>query len=89
MKSKTLGLMIFALVQTISTLAWSSYGQGEYQFLFTKTKDRFEYSTQAASYEDAFKQAAQACYRHFKNGKPLTEDEGLDIIDVCANPRRI
>lgn len=53
------------------------------------SKERFEYRTVAGSYEEAFKTAAQACYRHFKNGKRLSEDEGLDIIDVCANPRRI
>ena len=76
-------------------------GENEFQFRFEMTaskdlttrtpaaKNRFEFITTASTYEDAFRLAAQACYRHYKDGKPLTEDQGLDIIDVCANPRRI
>ena len=49
----------------------------------------FEFSSTAPTYEEAFEKAAQACYRHFRDGKRLTEDRGLDIIDVCANPRSL
>lgn len=52
-----------------------------------KSVQKYEYSTQADSWDDAFREAAKACYRHFKDGRKLTEDEGLDIIDTCANPR--
>lgn len=93
-------LKICSLVLMIFSLSSPAQASGnEFQFHFemvtskdlttrAPSKDRFEYRTVASSYEEAFKTAAQACYRHFKNGKRLTEDEGLDIIDVCANPRR-
>lgn len=53
----------------------------------SKTMERWEYKTRAGNYETAFKEAALECYKHFKRGRPLSEDEGLDIIDICANPR--
>jgi len=55
----------------------------------TKQVQTFEYSSTAPSYNEAYERAAKACYSHFKDGKPLNEDKGLDIIDVCANPRSI
>src|SRR6187399_580617 len=58
-----------------------------YTFKFKMAKETFEYEQKAPSYEDAFDKAAQACYKHFKGGRRLSEDTGLDIIDVCANPR--
>ena len=43
----------------------------------------------AGSYEDAFKDAADRCFKHFKKelGGKLSENQGLDVIDGCANPR--
>lgn len=71
----------------------------EYSFVFRSTADfrlpanntkspRFEFSTRANSYEEAFKIASKACYSHFRSGQTsFSEDDGLSIIDVCANPR--
>lgn len=69
--------------------AWIEKGpaQKSYDFHFKLKSDTFQYSRTAASYEEAFEDAAQACFKHFKKGRRLNENEGLDIIDVCANPR--
>lgn len=79
--------------------AWASTESREFRFVFEHRKGergssaknpllgKFEYRTQSANYERAFREAAKACYRHFKNGRSLSESEGLDIIDTCANPR--
>lgn len=32
--------------------------------------------------------AAKSCFRHFKGNQKVNESKGLDIIDVCANPRK-
>lgn len=32
--------------------------------------------------------AAKSCFRHFKGNKKINESKGLDIIDVCANPKK-
>jgi hypothetical protein len=58
-----------------------------YQFKFRLKGETFEFAHKSSSYEQAFEVAAKACYRHYKAGQKLTEDQGLDIIDVCANPR--
>lgn len=65
----------------------------EHRFVY-RMKDQgtiqtFEFSSTAPSFEEAFDKGAQACYRHFKGGRKLTEERGLDIIDVCANPRSL
>ncbi len=51
--------------------------------------ETYEYSLNASSYEEAFDKAAQSCFRHFKQGRRVSQDQGLDIIDVCANPRSL
>jgi hypothetical protein len=61
--------------------------QKSYSFKFKLKDNKFEYSRTAASYEEAFREAAQVCFNHYKGNRHVAEDEGLDIIDVCANPR--
>ncbi len=86
--------MLIALAMTLNislAQAWISNNPVEkpYNFKFNMQKESFTYSQKAASYEEAFEKAAKACYQHFKGGRHLSEDLGLDIIDVCANPRTI
>lgn len=92
MKRNIKTLMAVALVTlgfSFQSEAWVSKEpiSKMYTFKFNMHKETFEYSQKAPSYEEAFDKAAQACYRHYKAGQRLTEDRGLDIIDVCANPR--
>ena len=92
-------LMIFICFGYVSAQAWvdGPTAEKEHRFVYRmKAQENgrpvmqtFEYASSAPSYDEAFEQAAKACYRHFKNGKRLTEDKGLDIIDVCANPRSL
>ncbi len=81
----------FFLVLTLSlqAAAWISKGPSDklYSFQFKMKGQTFQYSQNSDSYEEAFEKAARACYQHFKGGQRLSEDQGLDIIDVCANPR--
>jgi hypothetical protein len=74
---------------SLSASAWVSSNPMEkaYTFKFRLKGQTFEYAQTAGSYDDAFEKAAKACYQHYKAGQRLTEDRGLDIIDVCANPR--
>jgi hypothetical protein len=60
-----------------------------YSFKFKMNNESYEYTQKAKTYEDAYGKAAQACFTHFKAGRRVSEDQGLDIIDVCANPRKI
>lgn len=71
--------------------------KGDFAFVFRldseakaklpKARSPYTYRTQASTYEEAFKKAAQACFDHFKAGERLSEEVGLSVIDACANPR--
>lgn len=40
-----------------------------------------------ASQDAAFKLAAKECFSKLTGGKYPGEEKGLDIIDICANPK--
>lgn len=85
-----LGLVfVFILNLSLSASAATPEDAGDRQFVFKfKLKgETYEYSQRSGSYEEAFEKAAQACFKHYKGGRRVSEDQGLDIIDVCANPR--
>jgi len=90
--------VLFALGLATPVYAKAKASQ-DFEFIFRLDRDselttrvpsaqaKFEFRTHASNYEEAFKKAAQACFTHFKAGRQLSEDEGLSIIDSCANPR--
>ncbi|WP_413581580.1 hypothetical protein [Bdellovibrio sp. HCB288] len=82
-------LTIFVLAYSCSSFAWISKDavQKEYTFKYKLSGQSFEIKKQAQSYEDAYRVAAQQCFNHFKGAGKVSEERGLDIIDVCANPR--
>lgn len=92
-----LAMALLIMISSIGSIgsAWKETPTAEkahkfvYRMKSTQNVEVFEFSSTAPSYEDAFERAADACFKHFKNGKKLTEDSGLDIIDVCANPRSL
>jgi hypothetical protein len=89
----TLKLLILAAMTILSfqAKAWISSNPKDqlYTFKFHLKGETYEYNQAANTYEEAFTKAARACYSHYKGDRHLTEDAGLDIIDVCANPRSI
>ncbi|MGZ3744877.1 MAG: hypothetical protein ACXWRE_08765 [Pseudobdellovibrionaceae bacterium] len=82
-------VMIFILAVSSLSFAWieKSPPLKSYNFQFKLKSEVFPFSTKALSYEEAYETAAQACFKHFKGGRHISESEGLDIIDICANPR--
>lgn len=85
MKSTMIALSMLLL--SLNTFAAPQPETKEYRFKFNFRGLAFEYKQKSDSFEKAYEMAAKACYKHYKNGQKLTEDAGLDIIDVCANPR--
>jgi hypothetical protein len=86
---KQLIMILIVAVSSTQALAWKETAptQKEYTFKFELDHTKFEVKKSAPSYEDAFASAAQQCFSHFKGQGKVSEDRGLDIIDVCANPR--
>ncbi len=52
---------------------------GETFALSVKAKDQYE----------ALERAAQSCFNHYKKNRSISTDEGLDIIDICVNPKML
>jgi hypothetical protein len=78
-------------ITVLVSMLISFAAHAEHNFVFLGAQagiQRFEYHSGENVYEDAFKEAALSCYRHFKAGRRLNETEGLKIIDICANPRK-
>ena len=47
----------------------------------------FSITQKASSREVAFKLAATECFRKLTGDKYPGEEKGLEIIDICANPK--
>lgn len=82
-------ITIALLAFSSTSFAWTSKGipQKEYTFKYQLSGQTLEIKKAALSYEDAYDSAAQQCFNYYKGSGKLSEDRGLDIIDVCANPR--
>lgn len=60
----------------------------EFNFKYVLRNDILEYKTKADTWEEAFKRGADFCFDFFvKKRTKINENEALDIIDTCVNPR--
>lgn len=59
----------------------------EYTFKYEFKGDKLEIKVKNKEWDESLSQAAQQCFNYFKGDKKVSEEVGLDIIDVCANPR--
>ncbi len=81
-------LLIVAFLTSISALAATSPSSAkDYNFVFKSGKESFTVKRSAASKEVAYKLAAKDCFQKLTGGKYPGEERGLDIIDICANPK--
>jgi hypothetical protein len=66
----------------------ASQTEKSWSFKYKVSKSQsFQIQKKAASFEDAFKAAAKDCYKQMTQGKYPGEEKGLEIIDICANPK--
>lgn len=78
-------LMLFAF--TVQSYAATNEAQ-VYTFKFKASSTMtFQINKKAATKEDAYKLAAKECFQKLTGGNYPGEEKGLEIIDICANPR--
>jgi hypothetical protein len=65
----------------------SSLQAKEFVLSYNVNGDVLEPKVQADSPEDAMIKASDICFDYFINKQPKSDDYGLYVIDVCANPR--
>ena len=77
------------MITQVTAFAWTSteVSTKEYVFKYKLSGQTLEVKESASSYEDAYRLAAQQCFNFYKGSNKISQERGLDIIDVCANPR--
>lgn len=84
MKTLFIGLLVSLLAK--SAFAQSNSMQN-FDFVYRVKGQAFKISAVGRNYEEAFEKAAKDCFGQLGGGQKISEDTGLAIIDVCANPR--
>lgn len=83
-------ILVFALL--IGFTSWAAptglASAKTYSFQFKASKNKKFAITQAApTQEEAYKLAARECFKKLTAGQYPGETRGLEIIDICANPK--
>ncbi len=82
---KTIFLIAVVMTGLNTFAATTSNTEKVYLFKFQGIQQPI--SMKAFSKEAAFKLAAKECFSKLTGGKYPGEEKGLDIIDICANPK--
>ena len=59
----------------------------EFTFKYELNGTTFEIKKQEDTWEQAYQFAAQKCFDFYREKGPHSMEYGLDVIDVCANPK--
>ena len=51
--------------------------------------ENFTFSVKAKDQYIALERAAMSCFTHYKKQRQVSSEEGLDIIDICVNPKML
>lgn len=78
---------IFLMAVLMVGLNAFSATKNEKTYLFKFKTIAQPISMKASSKEEAFKLAAKECFSKLTGGRYPGEEKGLDIIDICANPK--
>jgi hypothetical protein len=80
--------LILALTVTFSLTSFAANTHKSFSFQYKAPKNKmFTISKQAASRDEAYKLAAKDCFQKLTGNKYPGEEKGLEIIDICANPK--
>ena len=83
MKKNMLKTIISA---TFIIYGFSAFSQG-FEFSYTFEGKTQTINLSSNSYEQAYSEFADLCFKKLTAGKKVSENRGLDIIDACANPK--
>jgi len=74
--------LILAVILSEATLA-----SQKFDFKYSFEGEKLAISQEASDYYVALTKAAKSCFSHFKSKTKSSHQKGVDLIDVCANPR--
>lgn len=79
---------VFLLVILIfSTFSQNGFAVQKFDFRYSFEGEKLAISQEASDYYQALEKAAKSCFRHFKPKTKSNYDKGIQLIDVCANPK--
>ena len=82
--SKTVMIMMMFAGQS----AFSSKNINQtFDFKYVFAGEKLSVSQDAPDYYEAIKKAAKSCFTHFKSKTNSNHEKGVELIDVCANPK--
>lgn len=71
----------------LATFLLASTAHADFTFKYNLNGKQLHVTNSEKTWEKAFEKAAQQCYIFYTQNKPYSQEYGLDVIDVCANPR--
>lgn len=80
------GILLFSSM-VLAAPSQRTPAQKEYIFKYNLNNAKFEVKRTDSTYELAYEFAAKQCFSYYSKRTQLTESKGLEIIDICANPR--
>ena len=89
----SLNIIVVGLTLSLSHLAKAASvadqaAQKSYTFEYkASAKSTFKIQKLALSQDEAFKLAAKECFNKLTGGKYPGEEQGLNYIDICVNPK--
>lgn len=82
------GLINSKVIESPTNRGPASVTKKSYLFNYKDlSKKPFQIKKEATTYEEAYKSASKDCFQQLTQGKYPGEEKGLDIIDICANPK--
>jgi hypothetical protein len=75
------------IISGILLVGQTSLASQKFEFKFAFEGEKLAVSQEAPDYYQALERAAKSCFRHFKAKAKSNRDKGIDLIDVCANPK--
>ena len=83
MKSYVSTLVILGLL----LFSQAGFASQTFAFKYSFEGEKLAVSQEATDYNQALEKAAKSCFHHFKAKTKSNFDKGIELIDVCANPK--
>lgn len=78
---------LMLVVISIVSLSETTLAAQKFDFKYSFEGEKLAISQEAPDYYVALTKAAKSCFSHFKSKTKSNQQKGVDLIDVCANPR--
>lgn len=78
---------LFKTFVTFSLLAQTTFAAQTFAFKYSFDGEKLSINQEAPDYNAALTKAAKSCFSHFRSKAKSNHEKGIELIDVCANPR--